>query len=118
MPDTPLTRKGLSLRWKLILGSVAVEVVMLSLLVFNSVRLIENSLTEQAELRLQEVSVLLNTSIAPSLAAQDYGPIADTFAGIRDEQGISYLALWDNRGRQVALSGWPAAQPCRLLAAG
>ena len=104
-------RRGLSLRWKLILGSVIVEVAMLSLLVFNSVRLIETSLVEQAELRLKEVSVLLNAAIGPSLAAQDYGPILDVFATSQREHGLAYFALWDNRGRMVALEGWPSAQP-------
>lgn len=75
--------RHISLRWKLILGSVIVEVVMLSLLVFNSVRLIERSLTEQAEIRLKEVSLLLNAAVGPSLAAQDYGPLFDIFAATR-----------------------------------
>ena len=82
-------RRGLSLRWKLILGSVIVEVTMLALLVFNSVRLIETSLVEQAELRLKEVSVLLNAAVGPSLAAQDYGPILDVFSASQREQGIA-----------------------------
>ena len=98
-------RRHLSLRWKLIIGSVLVEVVMLSLLVFNSVRLIETSLAEQVDLRLKEVSVLLNAAVGPNLAAQDYGPILDVFSASRREHGIVYFALWDNRGRLVALKG-------------
>jgi PAS domain S-box-containing protein len=88
-------RRHLSLRWKLIIGSVIVEVVMLTVLVFNSVRLIETSLAEQVDLRLKEVSVLLNAALGPNLAAQDYGPILDVFAASRREQGIVYFALWD-----------------------
>lgn len=84
---------------------------MLTLLVVNSVRLIETSLTEQAELRLKEVSVLLNASIGPLLAAQDYGPILDVFSSSSREQGIVYFALWDNRGRLVALDGWSNGTP-------
>lgn len=103
-------RQGLSLRWKLILGSAIVEVVMLSLLVVNSVRLIESSLSEQANLRLKEVSTLLNASIGPHLAAQDYAPILDVFSTSRNEQGIQYFALWDNRGRLIAMDGWPAGR--------
>ena len=109
MPGT--SPRGLSLRWKLILGSVIVEVAMLTLLVLNSVRLIESSLAEQAELRLKEVSQLLNAAVGPSLAAQDYGPILDIFATTRREHGIVYLATWDNRGRLVAMEGWPVASP-------
>jgi PAS domain S-box-containing protein len=104
-------RKGWSLRWKLIFGSAIVEIFMLTLLVVNSVRLIETSLTEQAELRQKEVSVLLNASLAPLLAAQDYGPILDIFASSSREQGIVYFSLWDNRGRLVALDGWSNGTP-------
>lgn len=84
---------------------------MLTLLVVNSVRLIENSLTEQAELRLKEVSVLLNASLGPLLAAQDYGPILDIFSSSSRDQGIVYFSLWDNRGRLVALDGWSSTTP-------
>ena len=84
---------------------------MLTLLVVNSVRLIETSLTEQAELRLKEVSVLLNASIGPLLAAQDYGPILEVFSSSSREQGIVYFALWDNRGRLVVLDGWSNGTP-------
>ena len=61
----PISWRSLSLRWKLVLGSVLVEVIMLTLLVVNNVRLIEQSLHEQVDLRLRELSVLLNASIAP-----------------------------------------------------
>lgn len=108
----PLAQKAarrLSLRWRMIIGSVLVEAVMLSLLVFNSMRLIERSLTEQFELRLKEVSVLLNAAVGPSMAAQDYAPVHDIFAATRREQGISYLVAWDSRERPVAINGWPDA---------
>lgn len=101
------TGRGLSLRWRMIIGSVLVEAVMLSLLVYNSMRLIEHSLTEQVELRLREVSVLLSAAVGPSMAAQDYGPVHDVFAATRREQGISYLVAWDTEGRRVAINGWP-----------
>jgi hypothetical protein len=46
----------LSLRWKLVLGSLLVEIVMLSFLVTNSLRLNEAHLQQLAGLRLREVS--------------------------------------------------------------
>jgi hypothetical protein len=62
-------------------------------------------------LRLKEVSVLLNASIGPLLAAQDYGPILEVFSSSSREQGIVYFALWDNRGRLVVLDGWSTGRP-------
>ena len=100
--------RSLSLRWKLVLGSVLVEVVMLTLLVVNNVRLMERSLHEQVDLRLRELSVLLNAAIAPSMAQLDYGPILGVFAQSRRREGIVYFALFDRQGKQVAMDGWPA----------
>ncbi len=102
---------SLSLRWKLILGSALIEVVMLTVLVVNNVRLIETSLQEQVELRLRELSVLLNASIAPSMAQLDYGPIQGVFAESRRKEGIVYFALFDKGGKQVASDGWTAEKP-------
>lgn len=91
-----------SLRWKLVLGSAVIEVVMLTLLVLNNVRLIEQNLQDQMELRLRELSVLLNASIAPPMAALDYGPIQGVFAESRRKEGVVYFALFDKGGRHVA----------------
>jgi len=105
----------LSLRWKLILGSALIEVVMLSLLVVNTVRLIETSLQEQVELRLGDLSILLNAAIAPSMAELDYAPIQGVFAESRREQSIVYFALFDKDGKQVAGDGWDLAKPLPTL---
>jgi PAS domain S-box-containing protein len=101
----------LSLRWKLILGSAFIEIVMLSLLVINTVRLIETSLREQFVIRLGEISVLLNASISPLMAQLDYGPIYGVFEESQHKNGIVYFVLFDNNGKQVAKSGWAADQP-------
>ena len=96
----------MSLRWKLILGSALIEAVMLTILVFNNVRLIESSLQDQFELRLREVSVLLNASVAPVMAQLDYAPINGVFAESRRKEGIVYFALFDKGGKHVAGDGW------------
>lgn len=87
----PLAR--LSTRWKLILGCTLVEVLMLTVLLWNGLRLIEESLGRQAETRIQEISTLLNASIAPALAKRNYGPLNSIFAASRSQDGIQYFAL-------------------------
>ena len=98
----------MNLRWKLILGSALIEAVMLTVLVLNNVRLIETSLQDQVELRLREISVLLNASIAPSMAQLDYAPINGVFSESMRKEGIVYFALFDKGGKQVAGDGWAA----------
>ncbi len=100
-----------SLRFKLVLASILVETGMLLLLVQNSVRVMENHMVEQAQIRLEEVEPLLNTSLAKALAERDYGTMDDVLNQVRRQQGISYLVLFDNYGKTVAAAGWPRNKP-------
>lgn len=104
----------LSLRWKLVLGSLLVEVVMLSFLVSNSLRLNQTHMQQLVDLRLKEVSVLLNASIAPALAQEDYVAITDVFHASRSKDGIVYFLLYDTHQRLVAADGWEGAAPTAL----
>lgn len=100
-----------SLRLKLAFASVVVEVVMLTLLVANSVRLIHDSLVEQSEVRLAEVKSLLNASLAAPLAQRDYASAQELLDENRRREGIVYLVLFDTAGRLVASSGRDMSRP-------
>ncbi len=100
-----------SLRWQLILASLAVEAVLVLALTWNGFRLVEDGLAEQVEIRLKETSVLLNASLGPLMASQDYGPIADLFRESRSQEGIAYFVLTDSRGRVVLSDGWDLSRP-------
>ncbi len=101
----------LSLRWKLVLGSLLVEIVMLSFLVTNSLRLNEAHLQQLAGLRLREVSVLLNASLGPSLVQQDFASVTEVFRQSRSHEGITYFLLYDRQGQLVAADGWQGDVP-------
>lgn len=90
------------MRWKLILASVLVEAIMLVALVWNGLRLTDESLQRQAETRLGEISVLLNAALGPALAMQDYAPAADVFKQSRRPDGIQYFVLTDPRGKRCS----------------
>ena len=104
----------LSLRWKLVLGSVLIEVVMLSFLVSNSLRLNQEHMLQLVDLRLKEVSVLLNASVAPAMAQQDYAAINDVFRGSRRKDGIVYFLLFDRSQHLIAADGWDGKVPTNL----
>jgi len=101
----------LSTRWKLILACTLVEVLMLAVLLWNGLRLIEESLGRQAETRIQEISTLLNASIAPALAKRNYGPLNSIFTTSRSQDGIQYFALIDSQGHTLISDGWDADTP-------
>jgi diguanylate cyclase (GGDEF)-like protein len=104
-----------SLRFKLVLASVLVEVVLLSLLVANSQRLISSSLLEQVQLRVSELNPLLNAALAGPLAERDFGTLNDILRESRRREGLTYLVVIDNHDRIIASAGWEAGRPLPLL---
>jgi diguanylate cyclase (GGDEF)-like protein/PAS domain S-box-containing protein len=95
-----------SLRLKLVLGALLVEVLLLGLLVANSERLIETSLVDQATARIEELHPLLSASLAGPLAQRDYATLEEILKEIQSDQGITYLVLFDTRNKMVASAGW------------
>ena len=105
-----MKRSPLTLRAKLVLGSLAAQIVVLALLLAGSMQVMEKHLLEQAQMRLREVEPLLNASLAAALAQRDFATLEDVLKAVRREQGISYLVLLDNQGKEVASAGWLKGQ--------
>lgn len=103
----PLRR---SLRLKLILASVIVEVLVFTALVVNGVRLIESQLLEQAKIRIAELTPVLNAALVGPLVEQDFGTLQGILDGTRREKAIAYLVLFSDSGKVVASSGWDMHQ--------
>lgn len=104
-----------SLRLKLVIISVIVEIAMLALLVTNSIRLIENSQVDLAKLRLDEVSQLINTALSSPLVERDYARLQEILDNSRRDEGIVYLVLYDDENNIVASSGWDKDEPLPIL---
>ncbi len=100
-----------SLRLKLVIASVVVEALMLTLLVTNSLRLMETSLAEQAEAHLKQLAPLLNASLAAPLVQQDHATIRAILRESRHRDAIVYLVLFDAGNKVVAAEGWDMATP-------
>ncbi|MET0089059.1 MAG: EAL domain-containing protein [Candidatus Thiodiazotropha sp.] len=95
-----------SLRGKLLLASILVEVVMLGLLVGNSVRLIQAHMERLTESRIQAMELAYKTAVAVPLASRDYATLRDILDGWRKAEDIRYLVVTDNAGRILAAAGW------------
>ena len=104
-----------SLRFKLLVASVLVEVVLLGLLLANSQRLIEKNLVEQAVLRTEELNPLLSAALAGPLAERDRATLVDILKASQRKDGLSYLVLFDNAGKMIAASGWDVGKPLPVL---
>ena len=86
-----------SLRAKLILGSVVIEIIMLSLLVGNSIRLTGNAFVDQAQRQNDDLQPLFNAALVGPMAQRDYATLGEILKGIQSDQGLVYLVLLDNR---------------------
>jgi diguanylate cyclase (GGDEF)-like protein/PAS domain S-box-containing protein len=96
---------GLRLSTKLILASVLVQGVLIALLVYNSVRLAEGQLREQARVRVESVAPLLNAALLGPMLQRDYGTAQDILAEAMNSQGFVYLVLQDARRRTLTAVG-------------
>ncbi len=94
-----------SLRLKLIVASTLVEVVLLTLLVANGVRLTHSAIVEQTQIRLDELTPLFTASLTPLLAARDYVSLQDILSRTVQTRGLEYIQVLDYRGARVARAG-------------
>lgn len=104
-----------SLRFKLVLATVAVQGVVLLLLFINSARLLESSMLQQTSARLSELDTLLSISLGAPLAQMDYSTAQQILDQSRKDGSIEYLALLDNQDRLIAASGWPIGKTLPAL---
>lgn len=100
-----------SLRTRLLLVSLLIEGVMLAILVGNSMRLIQEHMTRQAEVRIQAMELAYKTAVAGPMAARDYATLRDILEGWKSADDVSYLAATDQRGRILVTVGWPLNTP-------
>ena len=100
-----------SLRGKLLLASVLIQVAMLSLLIYNGQRLINASLIDQAGLRVAELNTLFNAALSSPMAQRDYGSVREILEEIRSDTGVSYAVMRDRGGKLITAVGRHAELP-------
>lgn len=101
----------LSLRSKLIVACVLVQIAVMAAMAVASSRLLQRTLAKRMSDQVHQVVALLDQVIAAPMAQRDYAPLQQSLDLVRSESSVTYLVLWDHRGRQVAASGWDPAKP-------
>jgi diguanylate cyclase (GGDEF)-like protein/PAS domain S-box-containing protein len=94
-----------SLRLRLVVTAIVIELVTLAALVANSIRVSDQALADEAQTWVRTTGPLLNAALAVPLAQRNYATIAALLAEMRSEQGLQYLVLLDHRGSVVAAAG-------------
>ena len=96
-----------SIRFKLIAAALVVEVIMLSLLLANSYRLVSEALASQTEARLTALAPLLNASLAGRVFQRDHsevGAILQQLVGTKTTD-IRYIVVFDRHHSVMASAG-------------
>jgi diguanylate cyclase (GGDEF)-like protein/PAS domain S-box-containing protein len=88
-----------------VLTTVVVEVVMLTVLVWNSIRIAETHLIQQTENRINEILPLLNASLGAPLLDYDIAVLEELLVQIIREQGVRYIELSTGSDRTVITYG-------------
>ena len=96
-----------SLRFKLAITSVLVEIVMLAILISNSASIATQALEEQTRYRVSEIVPLLNASLASPLIQRDYATLDEILAQVVRKNGIEFIGVADEDDHMVAVVGDP-----------
>jgi diguanylate cyclase (GGDEF)-like protein/PAS domain S-box-containing protein len=96
-----------SLRTKIVLVSILVEITMLALLLANSLRLLDRNLEEHAQARLEAASPLLNAALSARLLERDHASIMEILKSLVHSQhgDFRYIVVYDQRGVIYASAG-------------
>jgi signal transduction histidine kinase len=94
-----------TVRGRLLILAIGVELLMLSVLVANSTRLLYGAMTRQAAWHAQQIAPVLNAALTAPLAQRDFATLQAVLNESRATDGILYLAVLDREGDLVASSG-------------
>lgn len=93
-----------SLRLKLILASVFVELIMLSILLGNSLRIINTTIDQQSVIRTESTSPLLDSALSISLFERDFATLYEVLEKLikTDSSEFSYIEVYDDQEQLYA----------------
>lgn len=95
-----------TIRGRLLLLAIGVEVLMLTILVSNSLRLLHGAMTNQTRTQVEEYSPVLVAALIAPLAQRDYATVQAVIDESRSSGGVSYIVVVDRAGKRVASNGW------------
>ena len=94
-----------SLRFKLIVACVLIQTVLLAASIANRVILMNDSLTEQTEIRVEGLKLLLNAALAPLVMQRDYAALQDILNEVVSIKELEYIQVIDRHSKRMAWAG-------------
>ncbi|RXJ89021.1 hypothetical protein CRV01_10400 [Arcobacter sp. CECT 8983] len=96
----------LSLSWKWVIASLLIESLMLTLMVIKNVEQLEDNLSTQTNIRLDEQKILLRSALVAPLVQMDYATINAILKETKKISTIDYLVVVDNQNNCISTIGW------------
>ncbi|MBV5341714.1 MAG: HAMP domain-containing protein [Deltaproteobacteria bacterium] len=100
-----------TVRGRLIFLAIGIEVVMLTMLVGNSLRLLHGSMSDQVRWQAEQTVSVLNAALTAPLAQLDLATVQAVLDESRVTSGLDYIVVVDRSDRRVAASGWHSETP-------
>ena len=96
-----------TVRGRLLFLAITIEVLMLSILVLNSLRLQHGAMTNQARLQAEQFYPVLRAALTAPLAQRDFATVQAVINESRSAGGVDYIVVVDRSGSRIASIGWP-----------
>ena len=87
-----------SLRLKLVLASVIVELVMLTILLGNSLRIVNSSIDHQAVIKKESITPLLDSALSIPLFERDPATLHELLKKLTEHENseFTYISVYDD----------------------
>jgi PAS domain S-box-containing protein len=105
VPPAPAVPLQLTLRRKLTIGTIVVQLAVLAMLMFAGQRLIQRSLATEVRNSAVTTEQLLGVALAPLIAAKDVAALREVATDTVAATGLVYLRVNDLGGRELARAG-------------
>jgi len=100
-----------TVRGRLIILAIGIEIVMLTILVGNSLRLLQGSMASQVRWQAEQTVTVLNAALTAPLAQRDLATVQAVLDESRLTSGLDYIVVLDRSDKRVASSGWKSETP-------
>ncbi len=100
-----------TVRGRLLLLAIGIEVLMLTILVLNSLRLQHGAMTNQARLQAEQFYPVLGAALTAPLAQRDFATVQAVINESCSAGGVDYIVVVDRSGSRISSVGWPTDKP-------
>ena len=100
-----------TVRGRLLFLAIGLEVLMLTVLITNSIRLLQSAMSNQVQSQAQQFSPVLIAALTAPMAARDYATVQAVVDESQSSGDLDYIVVVDRFGHRIAANGWPADMP-------